>query len=144
MFDVATTLAASEVQGVLSVESLALGGALGSAFGGALGLVQGGPLGAAVGASAGAAAGAAAGHALQQHRRRETFSDVSAERVAPDLHVVVTARYGEDLVALADRVRTEVELTLRDTLGLAPGAVTVEVVDVVSPEAEHDGRALGR
>ena len=98
VLDATTTIAAGDVQGVLSVESLTGGAMLGGALGGTLGLAQGGPLGAAVGASAGAAVGAAAGHAL--------------------------------------RDRAEVEAALLDVLGLRPGRVTVEVVDVVSPEAE--------
>ncbi|WP_412061028.1 hypothetical protein [Rubrivirga sp. IMCC45206] len=135
VLDATATLAAGDVRGVLSVESLAGGAALGGALGGALGLVQAGPVGAAVGASAGAAAGAAMSHALGDLQRRQSFSAIDGA-AAPDLHVAVTARYGEDLIALADRVRAEVEAALLDSLGLQPGRVTVEVVDVVSPEAE--------
>ncbi len=141
VLDTTTTIAAGEVRGVLSVESLAGGAALGGALGASLGLVQGGPLGAAVGASAGAAVGAAAGHAIRDRQRRQTFSDVGGA-VAPALHVAVTARYGEDLVALAGRVRAEVEAALLDVLGLRPGGVTVEVVDVISPEAAHAGAPI--
>ncbi|MAQ93113.1 MAG: hypothetical protein CMM84_06270 [Rhodothermaceae bacterium] len=138
VLDATTTIAAGDVQGVLSVESLTGGAMLGGALGGTLGLAQGGPLGAAVGASAGAAVGAAAGHALRDRQRRQAFVDVDGADgpAAPDLHVAVTARYGEDLLTLADRVRAEVEAALLDVLGLRPGRVTVEVVDVVSPEAE--------
>jgi hypothetical protein len=130
-------VAASGVQGVLTVEAVTYGAAIGGAIGGTLGLVQAGPLGAALGASAGAAAGAAAGHALGTHQRRERFSALGEGVVSPDLHVAVTARYGEDLAALAGRVRDEIEAALQDALGLRPGRVTVEVVDVVSPEAEY-------
>ncbi len=141
VLDATATIAAGEVQGVLSVESLAGGAVLGGALGATLGLVQGGPVGAAVGASAGAAVGAAAGHALRDRQRRQTFLDVEGT-LAPDLYVAVTARYGENLVALADRVRAGVEAALVDVLGLQPGRVTVEVVDVVSPEAEHAGAPI--
>ena len=130
-------MAASEVRGVLRVEALTRGAAIGGAIGGTLGLVQAGPLGAAVGASAGAAAGAAASHALGSFQRRERFSTLDEGALTPDLHIQVTARYGEDLTALADRVRHEIESALQDALGLRPGRVTVEVVDVVSPEAEY-------
>ena len=136
VLDATALVAASGVQGVLTVEALTRGAAIGGAIGGTLGLVQAGPLGAALGASAGAAAGAAAGHALGSRQRRETFSTLEGGVASPDLHVAVTARYGEDLEALAGLVRAEIEAALRDALGLRPSLVTVEVVDVVSPEAE--------
>ena len=133
VLDATATLAASDVRGVLSVD-VAGGAAVGGAVGVALGMVQGGPVGAALGASAGAAAGAAASHALRHRQRRASLS-VLEGATAPPVHVSVTARYGEDLIALADRVRAEVEAALLDALGLRPGAVTVDVVDVVSTEA---------
>lgn len=138
VLDSTAIVAASGVRGVLSVESLTRDAALGGTIGGTLGLAQGGPVGAALGASTGAALGAVAGHALRFSRRRSSFSLIEGEGspVAPDLHVAVTARYGEDLLALASRVRDEVEAALLDALGLRPGVLTVDVVDVVSPEAE--------
>ncbi len=140
VLDATATLAASEVAGVLSVEGLAAGAAVGAAVGGALGLVQGGPVGAAVGASLGASAGAAASHALRDRSRRETLSVIastSGGAIAPPLTVQVVVRYGEDLVSISDHVRRRVRMALLDALGLEPGQVTVEVLDVVSPEAEY-------
>ena len=138
VLDATAIVAASGVRGVLSVESLTRDAALGGTLGGTLGLVQGGPVGAAVGASAGAALGAAAGQALRASRRRTAFTTVGGPDglVAPDLHVAVTARFGEDLHVLGERVRSEVEAALVDALGLRPGLVTVDVVDILSPEVE--------
>ncbi len=136
VLDSTAIVAASEVYGVLTVENLTRGAAIGGAIGGTIGLVQAGPLGAALGASAGAAAGAAASHALGSLHRRESFATLNDGSESPDMHIGVTARYGEDLSALAERVRAEIEAALLDALGLRPGVVTVEVVDVISPEAE--------
>lgn len=139
VLDATATLAASEVAGVLSVEGLAAGAAVGAAVGGALGLAQAGPIGAAVGASLGASAGAAASHALRDRSRRETLTVVAHSEggaIAPPLTVQVVVRYGEDLVSVSDLVRRQVRAALVDALGLEPGQVTVEVTDVVSPEAE--------
>ena len=139
VLDATATLAASEVAGVLSVEGLAVGAAVGAAVGGAMGLAQGGPVGAAVGASLGASAGAAASHALRDHSRRETLAVVAhtdGGAIAPPLTVQVIVRYGEDLVSISDHVRRQVRRALTDALGLEPGRVSVEVTDVVWPEAE--------
>lgn len=134
VLDHVVTVAAGGVHGVLSTESLVGGTALGGAVGGAVGLVQGGPVGAAVGASVGSAAGAAAAHALHRRRRAAALSDVEGG-AAPAVHVAVVARYGRDLRALAAEVRAEVEAALREAVGLVPGPVVVEVVDVVDPAA---------
>ena len=134
--DVAT-LAASGVPGVLSVDSLVRGAALGGAIGGTVGLVYGGPAGGVAGASVGTAVGAAAGAAAQRARRLALAPVL--DRRAPDLDVAVVARYGQDLAALAGDVRAAIRAALRDQLGLDPGAVSVQVVDVVSPEIEMGG-----
>ena len=133
VLDHVVTVAASGVQGVLSTESLVRGAAVGGAVGGALGLVQAGPVGAAVGVSVGTAAGAAVAH-VAGHAGRHALREVEAA-AAPPLRVSVVARYGEDLGALAARVRAEVEAALVEALGLVPTSVTVEVVDVADPAA---------
>ena len=133
VLDHVVTVAAGAVPGVLSTESLAGAAALGGAVGGVLGLAQGGPVGAAVGASVGGAAGAATARALSGRRRVRTLSEVVAGGAAPALHVAVVARYGRDLVALAAEVRVAVEVALHEAVGLVPGPVVVEVVDVVDP-----------
>ena len=136
VLDHVVTVAAGAVPGVLSTESLAGAAALGGTVGGVLGLVQGGPVGAALGASVGGAAGAATARALSGRLRARALLDVGADAgggAAPALRVAVVARYGRDLAALAAEVRAEVEAALRETVGLVPGPVVVEVVDVVDP-----------
>lgn len=132
VLDSLVTVAASDVQGVLHTES-AIGGALvGGLIGGVAGFVQAGPAGAAVGASVGSAAGVAAGQLVHNHRSQQRFATLDGTAL-PELSVRVVARYGEDLTALADRVRRSVEQALREALGLEPGLVCVEIVDVVDP-----------
>ena len=135
------SLAASAVPGVLSVESLVTGAAVGGAIGGTVGLLYGGPAGGVAGVSLGTAVGAAA-TAAASRARRGALAEVDG-RAAPDLQVDVVARFGQNLAALADAVRDAVRAALRDQLGLEPGRVTVDVVDVVSPELELPVRTPG-
>ncbi len=135
VLDRLTTVAASEVPGVLHTESYVGGAVVGGVIGGAVGFAQGGPAGAAAAAAAGSVAGAAAAHLLHERRRQQELAPLDGD-VAPELDVRIVARYGEDLHALAEQVRGSVEAALRETLGLRPSAVRVEVVDVADPGSE--------
>lgn len=133
VLDQLVTVAASDVQGVMDTQNLVEGALVGGIIGGAVGFAQAGPAGAAFGAPLGSAAGAAAAHWMAERRAGLVALD---GRVAPALEVRVVARYGEDLNALSERVRASIEAALRDTLGLEPGPITVEIVDVVDPGNE--------
>ena len=130
VLDHLVTVAAGEVQGVMDTQSLVGGALVGGLIGGVVGFAQAGPAGVALGAPLGSAAGAATARWLAE---RHATLIVLDGRVAPALEVRIVARYGEDLHGLAARVRASIEAALRDTLGLEPGPVTVEVVDVVDP-----------
>ncbi len=130
VLDHLVTVAAGDVQGVMDTQSLVGGALVGGLIGGAVGFAQAGPAGVALGAPLGSAAGAATARWLAERRAELVTLD---GQTAPALEVRIVARYGEDLLGLAERVRASIEAALQDTLGLEPGPVTVEVVDVVDP-----------
>ena len=134
VLDQLVIVAASDVRGVVETQNLVEGALVGGVIGGAIGFAQAGPAGAALGAPLGSAAGAAAAHWMDEQRAALLTLDGP---VAPALEVRVVARYGEDLQNLGDRVRESIESALRDTLGLEPSLVTVEIVDVVAPGGEE-------
>jgi uncharacterized alkaline shock family protein YloU len=56
------------------------------------------------------------------------------------LRITLAAHYGEDLTALADRIRTAVARSIRHITGLQPVEITVIIDDVLEPTSpiEHE------
>ncbi len=135
VLDKVVLTAAREVRGVVDITGLARGAVVGGLIGGAVGFAGAGAGGAAMGAPVGGAVGAAAAHWAQ--RRKPAFN---ATDETPDVQVHLSARYGADLVRVAQAARERIRDATRAMAGMELGTIEIVFTRVVPP-SEYGARS---